>query len=183
MSNETPMNNTPQEAKPASTKKPVVIYIMILCIAAFLLMALSFAMHQRSNREALGELETSFNATIAEIQETQERILDLEKQLDSANDQLSGVQAQLEETTSALEQSQLQQEATQALYVLQQKYSHGLYQECVLLAQQMETDGLVSGLSPHPITTETGGTVTAPYTRYLQLKEAAAAKLAYNTQN
>ena len=39
-------------------KKPVVIYIMILFIVAFLLMALSFVMHQRSNSEVLGQLET-----------------------------------------------------------------------------------------------------------------------------
>ena len=40
-------------------KKPVVVYIMILFIAAFLLMALSFFMHQRSNSEVLGELQNS----------------------------------------------------------------------------------------------------------------------------
>lgn len=43
-------------------KKPVVIYIMILFIAAFLLMTLSFFMHQRSNTEVLGELQDSVNA-------------------------------------------------------------------------------------------------------------------------
>ena len=43
-------------------KKPVVVYIMILFIAAFLLMALSFFMHQRSNTEALGELQHSVSA-------------------------------------------------------------------------------------------------------------------------
>ena len=35
-------------------EKPVVIYIMILFIVAFLLMALSFLMHQRSNSEVIG---------------------------------------------------------------------------------------------------------------------------------
>ena len=74
---------------PVPSRKPVVLYILILFIAAFLLMALSFAMQQRSNREALGDLETSFNATIAEIQETQEQILALEKQLDEANDRVA----------------------------------------------------------------------------------------------
>ena len=37
------------EDTPSTGKKPVVIYIMILFIVAFLLMALSFLMHQRSN--------------------------------------------------------------------------------------------------------------------------------------
>ena len=56
-------------------KKPVVVYIMILFIAAFLLMALSFFMHQRSNTEALGELQHSVTA-MQEVQATQEKILD-----------------------------------------------------------------------------------------------------------
>ena len=47
------------EDKPSTGKKPVVISIMILFIVAFLLMALSFLMHQRSNSEVLGELQNS----------------------------------------------------------------------------------------------------------------------------
>lgn len=181
-STETPVSPAPEEKK-SSAKKPVITYIMILFIAAFLLMALSFAMHQRSNQEALGKLETSFNATIVEIQETQEQILELERQLDEANDLLETVQIQLDETTANLEKANLQQEATEALYVLQQKYAYGLYQECVTLAEQMESTGLTAALSPNPITTETGASVTAPYSRYLQLKEAASAKLGLTSTN
>ena len=82
---------SPQEDKP-SGKKPVVIYIMILFIVAFLLMALSFVMHQRSNTEVLGELQDSVSA-MQEIQTTQDALLDLQDQLDDA-----------EETVEALEQ-------------------------------------------------------------------------------
>ena len=181
MSNEA--KNTPQEPKKPSNQKPVFFYILILCIAAFLLMALSFAMHQRSNREALGQLQTSFNATIEEIQETQEQILALEQELDSAKDQLAAAQQDIADGDAALAAAQREAEAMEALYVLQQKYSAGLYQECLTLAEQMEADGLVSLLSPIPITSEVGGTVTAPYTRYLQFREAAAQKLAYNAEN
>ena len=53
---ETP-SSAPEET-PSTGKKPVVIYIMILFIVAFLLMALSFLMHQRSNSEVIGELQT-----------------------------------------------------------------------------------------------------------------------------
>ena len=49
---ETP-SSAPEET-PSTGKKPVVIYIMILFIVAFLLMALSFLMHQRSNSEVIG---------------------------------------------------------------------------------------------------------------------------------
>ena len=53
----------PSEApEEAPGKKPVLVYIMILFIAAFLLMALSFAAHQRRNTEALGELQNSVSA-------------------------------------------------------------------------------------------------------------------------
>ena len=56
--------SSPQEDKPSAGRKPVVIYIMILFIVAFLLMALSFVMHQRSNSEVLGELQNSVSAAI-----------------------------------------------------------------------------------------------------------------------
>ena len=59
--------SSPQEDKPSAGRKPVVIYIMILFIVAFLLMALSFVMHQRSNTEVLGELQDSVSA-MQEIQ-------------------------------------------------------------------------------------------------------------------
>ena len=71
---ETPIQETP------SGKKPVVVYIMILFIAAFLLMALSFFMHQRSNTEALGELQDSVSA-MQEIQNTQDKVIQLQEEL------------------------------------------------------------------------------------------------------
>ena len=52
---------------PETGKKPVIIYILILFLAAFLLMFLSMLSHQRSNTEALGQLQNSVSA-IQEIQ-------------------------------------------------------------------------------------------------------------------
>lgn len=63
--------------------KPVVVYIMVLFIAAFLLMALSFLMHQRSNSEVMGALQSSVSA-MQELQVSQERIETLEKELEEA---------------------------------------------------------------------------------------------------
>ena len=74
--------SSPQEDKPSAGRKPVVIYIMILFIVAFLLMALSFVMHQRSNTEVLGELQDSVSA-MQEIQSTQDALLDLQDQLET----------------------------------------------------------------------------------------------------
>ena len=81
------------------------------------------------------------------------------------------------EAAAALESAQLQAKAMEALYILQQKYSAGAYEECQALIQQMEANGLEKALSPIPVTTETGSTVTAPYNRFLQFKEAVEAKL------
>ena len=78
---ETP-SSAPEET-PSTGKKPVVIYIMILFIVAFLLMALSFLMHQRSNSEVIGELQDSVTA-MQEVQATQDALLDLQNQLDEA---------------------------------------------------------------------------------------------------
>ena len=58
---------------PETGKKPVIIYILILFLAAFLLMFLSMLSHQRSNTEALGQLQNSVSA-IQEIQATQEHL-------------------------------------------------------------------------------------------------------------
>ena len=71
-----------QEEKPAKSK-PVVVYIMILFIAAFLLMALSFLMHQRSNTEAFGQLQNSVSA-MQEVQANQEKIIELQEELNDA---------------------------------------------------------------------------------------------------
>ena len=74
-------SSAPEET-PSTGKKPVVIYIMILIIVAFLLMALSFLMHQRSNSEVLGELQNSVT-TMQEVQREQEKIMELQEELAS----------------------------------------------------------------------------------------------------
>lgn len=183
MNNEKPVTgeaNTPpvQESTPPKTeKKPVVIYIMILFIAAFLLMALSFAMHQRSNQEALGQLETSFNATIQDMQSSQERILALEKEVSELEDQVEDLEVSANTAKTDQEAAQAQLEAMEQLYCLQQKYSAGRYEDCKALIDLMESSGSVNLLEPTPITTE-GGSVTAPFVRFQQLKNATLEKLA-----
>ncbi len=74
---------TPSSETPDTGKKPVIIYILILFLAAFMLMFLSLLAHQRSNSEALGQLQNSVSA-IQEIQTSQEQVIDLQKQLSEA---------------------------------------------------------------------------------------------------
>ena len=89
------------EEQPRRSGKPVLIYIMILFIAAFLLMALSFAMHQRSNQQAMGELESSFMATMKDMQADQDKLLVLQDKLSDTENQLQDTQEQLTASETA----------------------------------------------------------------------------------
>ena len=112
------------EDTPSTGKKPVVIYIMILFIVAFLLMALSFLMHQRSNSEVLGELQNSVSA-MQEVQATQDALVELQSQLKDAEDTIAELESAAEEDQQALEAAQRENEALLALYTLQQQYATG----------------------------------------------------------
>ena len=87
---------TPLPQEESHSKKPVVVYIMILFIVAFLLMALSFLMHQRSNTEALGKLQSSVSA-MQEVQAAQDKVIQLQEELDDAKDQVDDLEKQLQE--------------------------------------------------------------------------------------
>ena len=178
--------HTPEQT-PRKTGKPVFIYIMILFIVAFLMMALSSLMHQRSNTEALGKLQDSVTA-MQQIQESQEKIIELQDALAKTEDQLSAAENLLEEKELQFEQdlsaaqealtaAEKEAEALQMLYCLQQEYSSGDYTACKALIEKMESDGLTDCLSSVPIDTQ-NGVITAPFVRFQQLKEAALNKLA-----
>ena len=152
--------------EPASRKKPVVVYIMILFIAAFLLMALSFFMHQRSNTQALGELQHSVSA-LQEVQATQDKNIQLQEELADANDELEAVKGQLSQAQSDTLAAQNEVSAMVALYTLQQQYAAADYDACRITLQSMEDQNLVEQL---PTSADAG--VTAPSLRYQQLKEA-----------
>ena len=110
--------SAPAPDKPAKNNKPVVIYIMILFIAAFLLMALSFFMHQRSNTEALGELQSSVNA-MQEIQISQEQIIELQEAVDDLEERNAALETELEETADLLDEARNQLQALQSLEELE----------------------------------------------------------------
>ena len=105
---------SPEPDKPPKGNKPVVIYIMILFIAAVLLMALSFFMHQRSNTEALGELQNSVNA-MQEIQISQEQIIELQETVDELEERNQTLEEGLQEAMKLADEVQNQLGALQAL--------------------------------------------------------------------
>lgn len=172
---------TPEET-PRKTGKPVFIYIMILFIAAFLLMALSFAMHQRSNTQALGQLQTSFNSTMEEIQETQLRITELEKELVKTKEALANAEEAAGEASAQLDAALIDLEAQRALYTVQQKYSAGDYEGCAQLIKEMEENGLAA-LLPSAQMSTSAGSVTAPSVRFQQFKYAVQQKLAEQAES
>jgi len=158
------------------SKKPVVMYIMILFIAAFLLMALSFLMHQRSNTEVLGKLQNSVTA-MQEVQALQDKIIELQEDMADLEDDMADKDKALEKAQSDAQKQQAtyvadlgaaekETEAMLELYTLQQQFSAGDYDACMQTMQFMETQGLVALLPTED------DAVTPPAQRYEQLKEA-----------
>ena len=160
---------TPLPQEESQGKKPVVVYIMILFIVAFLLMALSFLMHQRSNTEALGQLQNSVSA-MQEVQAVQDKVIQLQEELDKAEDEMDGLNKQLQEKDAAVADAAKDTEAMLALYTLQQQYSAGNYDACLATMQRMEDEDLIACLPKE------SAEVTAPAQRYEQLKEAVLNK-------
>ena len=160
---------TPLPQEEPRSKKPVVVYIMILFIVAFLLMALSFLMHQRSNTEALGKLQNSVTA-MQEVQAVQDKVIQLQEELDKAEDQMDELTQQLQERDAAVADAAKDADALLALYTLQQQYAAGDYDACLSTMQMMEDEGLIQRLPKED------PNVTPPAQRYEQLKEAVLNK-------
>ena len=151
---------------PETGKKPVIIYILILFLAAFLLMFLSLLSHQRSNTEVLGQLQSSVSA-IQEIQATQEQIIELQKRLDETEAERDAAKAELKAVADGIADLEKTSQALLALYNLQQEYLTGNLDGCLLTLQEI-SDQHLDELLP---SANTEG-VTPPAQRYQELKEA-----------
>lgn len=159
----------PLEEGAGKGKKPVVIYIMILFIAAFLLMAWSFASHQRSNTEALGRLQSSVGA-MQEVQDLQDQVIVLQKELAEAQKAMDALADEASTQKNAAELLEQQATAMRNLYILQQQYTAGDYEACRQTIALFDAQGYADLL---PRLDEQG--VTPPAERYRQLKEAVEA--------
>lgn len=151
---------------PDTGKKPVIVYILILFLAAFLLMFLSMLAHQRSNAEALGQLQNSVSA-IQEIQTSQEQVIELQKQLSDVQKELDATQEESQEKDDSIAQLEKEANALLALYNLQQEYAAGNLDGCRVTLQEISDQGLEELL---PKTAPEG--ITSPSQRYQQLREA-----------
>ena len=146
--------------------KPVVVYIMVLFIVAFLLMALSFLMHQRSNEEVIGTLQSSVT-TLQELQKSQDENLRLHTRLEDVEKQARELEAQLKELETAKEEADGKTDALLSLYLLQQQYAARDYDACRQTLQAME-----DAEQPAFLSKERLGEIVSPAQRYQQLKEA-----------
>ena len=72
----------------------ILVYILILFIAAFLLMALSFLSHQRSNEQVLGQLHTNVS-NLEKLQSALEENVRLQEQVDVQKFQLQELKTEL----------------------------------------------------------------------------------------
>ena len=78
---------TASAPKPSDRRKPVTVYILILFLAAFLLMALSLMMHQRSNTETLGKIQSDLSV-MQDIQAAQEQLDNIHQQMEAAKEEV-----------------------------------------------------------------------------------------------
>lgn len=164
---ETPSGG-PQDS--AGGKKPVVVYIIILFLVAFILIAFSFAMHQRSNTKEIGKLQHSVSA-LQEVQAAQDKNMKLQEQLDELQAENEKLQKELTDTTSSADSAAGRADALEALYTLMQQYATADYSGCKATIASMEGAGLDKLL---PAETDSG--VTSPAQRYLQLRQAVESK-------
>ena len=156
----------PQETAPETGKKPVIVYILILFLAAFMLMAISLLAHQRSNSEALGDLRDSVSA-MQEVQAYQDQIIKLQQQLDTAEKAQQAAEDTAEAAQAATAELEQQVAALTALYTLQQEYLTGDIESCRITLQEISDQGLAALLPA-----ESTAGVTSPAERYQELKQA-----------
>ena len=160
--------------EPPRSSKPVLVYILILFVVAFLLIAYSALVQQHSQITALDKLSDNLTAA-QEVQNLQERIIELQGQLEAEekqnrdlSDQLEDLQQEYEYSATAALDAQEAQNALYALYTLQQQYLTRDFDGCRATLAEMEASSLYDALP----TEARDGKATSPAMRYRQLREA-----------
>ena len=163
-------------SRPAHSGRPVILYIIVMFIAALMLMMLSMLMHQRTTAEGIGDLQHSFSA-MADMQAHQEKIIALQDELDAAKDVIKDLEDQLSEIgeekdalIAALEDGA---DALLYLYRLQNAWLKEDLELCRTTIQTMETLDLTSALS-----TRKEHTLPSPAETYAAIKADVEAQLA-----
>lgn len=170
------------EEKPSSPsgKKPVIVYIFVLFLVALLLMIWSLFSHQRSNTDALGQLQTSVSA-MQEVQGLQEQVIQLQEELAEVKEQLEETQEAAETAAAAAQEESAAVNGKLAaltnLYLLEHAYQSKDYDSCRQIIDLMESEGQRALLT---IDNPLEGVVfpsfyNAPFIVYDNIKEAVEA--------
>ena len=165
-SDASPVSKSAASPRSRKGRSHILIYILILFIAAFLLMTLSFLSHQRSNEQVMGQLNTNVSS-LKKLQTALEENMRLQEQLsaymleiETLENQLENAktaESQLKEELSVLDQTAAQQKAElealnavlssmNALSSLQQHFLAGELDICRALIADMESAGWATAL-------------------------------------
>ena len=176
MSSEERPETAPNEGKSGAAPKgnmSVFLYILLLFSAALLLMCLSSLIHQRNNTEALGKLQSSVSV-MQEVQNLQEKIIELQEERRTLEEQLEEARAGEREASEQTAIARREADAMRRLYLMQEQYREGRYRACQATMQAFEAEGLSDSLSGE----SAGNGVISPLDYYRQLQEAVPARIA-----
>ena len=167
-----PAEGTPRPRRSHTSKKraSVYTYLLILFVAAFFLMGLSYFMQQRTIAESLDGLKDSVSA-MEKAQLLQEENLTLKEQVEQLEEQLAQaqqVQQQLEQAQAQLEQTARTAEAMDWFWQIDEAYVRGRYALARSLIEQM--DPALTGFLPQESVTDTDR--FSPAQRYQEIYDA-----------
>ena len=160
----------------------MVFYIGILFAAAFLLLAMSFAMERRQNAEDMDDLNQSLTGlkdSVSAMQSVQnlyeentallERVAELEEDLARAEEQRNYLADKVESQEAEKGVLQKSVQALDWFWQINEAYVRGRYTTARNLIAQLEESGLVENL-PRVSITENGR--FSPYDRYQEIHDA-----------
>ena len=163
-------------------QRSVVFYIGILFAAAFLLLAMSFAMERRQNAEDMDDLNQSLTGlkdSVSAMQSVQnlyeentallERVAELEEDLARAEEQRNYLADKVESQEAEKGVLQNSVQALDWFWQINEAYVRGRYTTARNLIAQLEESGLVENL-PRVSITENGR--FSPYDRYQEIHNA-----------
>ena len=163
-------------------QRSVVFYIGILFAAAFLLLAMSFAMERRQNAEDMDDLNQSLTGlkdSVSAMQSVQnlyeentallERVAELEEDLARAEEQRNYLADKVESQEAEKGVLQKSVQALDWFWQINEAYVRGRYTTARNLIAQLEESGLVENL-PRVSITENGR--FSPYDRYQEIHDA-----------
>lgn len=162
-------------------QRSVVFYIGILFAAAFLLLAMSFAMERRQNAEDMDDLNQSLTGlkdSVSAMQSVQnlyeentallERVAELEEDLARAEEQRNYLADKVESQEAEKDVLQKSVQALDWFWQINEAYVRGRYTTARNLIAQLEESGLVENL-PRVSITENGR--FSPYDRYQEIHD------------